>query len=97
MSKTYTQAQRDADIEAAIDDIEATFQAKLNMVFEAWELEREQVFALVSAVEILLNPNPDEKAPRINELRICQVVSTMLGSTRDYNAMKRIAGVNHAD
>ena len=97
MNKTYTQAQRDADIEAAIDDIESTFQAKLKLIFEAWELEREQVFALVSAVEMLLNPKPDEDAPRINELRICQVVSTMLGCTKELSAMKRIVGVHHAD
>jgi hypothetical protein len=97
MSKTYTQAQRDADIEAAIDGLEAGFQAKLNMAFDAWNSEREQVFAIVSAIECKLRDEPGRDSPEHNAWRLAEVVVDMLGCARDFNAMKAIAGVHHAD
>lgn len=97
MIRTYTQAQRDADIEAAIDGIETAHQAALKAAFDAWNSEREQVFAIVSAIERQLRAGPDEDSPEYNAWKLAEVARDMLGCTRDFETMKRIAGVNHAD
>lgn len=93
MAKTYTQAQRDADIEAAIDELEALFQVKLKMVFEAWDLERCQTFALGAAIERQLRAGPDKDSPEFNAWKLAEVVIDMLGCTSDMDALKRMAGV----
>ena len=96
MGKTYTQAQRDADIEAAIDGLETLFKAKLKLTFDTWNSEREQVFAIVSAIEQQIRGEPDKDSPDFNAWKLAEVAIDMLGCTRDFNAMKDIAGVQHA-
>jgi hypothetical protein len=91
----YTQAQRDADIEAAIEDIERRFKHRFELAFGTWEDERDQVQAIAFSIVQLLAPKPDEDSPRFTEWRLAQVIESMLGDTAGLTACKEYAGYSH--
>jgi hypothetical protein len=51
-------------------------------IFEEWQDERERMLALISAIEQLLCPAPNEDSPEFNAWKLSQVAVDMLGSAR---------------
>lgn len=80
-------------------DKAAEYKALIGYIIDQWEDERDQVFALVSCIEIGLRPK-DPKAisdgDKFNEWRIAQVIAGMLEECASLNASRRmVEGVNH--
>lgn len=63
----------------------------LEVIFKEWQAEREQMFALTMAIEILLAPKDGRDSPHYNAWRLCNIAQETLGCTRHFNLMKQIA------
>jgi hypothetical protein len=60
---------------------------RIKSIFTDWELERDQLLALVSAIEQLLCPAPNE-GPEFNAWKLAEIAQEMLGDARTINAHK---------
>lgn len=68
-----------------------TTDSLLQIVFEEWEKERDQLFALVHAIERQLAP-PSEKedSSDFSAWKLAELGMDVLGSARDFQAIKEM-------
>ncbi len=67
-------------------------QGYIEEALAQWESERDQVFALVSAIQHLLRQDDMGVSPEFNALQLVNVASNMLADSGTLNAYKALCG-----
>ena len=73
---------------AALTDTHRAYDTKC--VFQAWDTQRDQVFALVVAVRNRLAKDEDY----FNDLQLLDIAENILSDTREVNRLKQVLGVD---
>lgn len=68
-------------------------QGYVEEALQQWESERDQVFALVSAIQHLLRQDDMGVSPEYNALQLATVAANMLGDSTTLTAHKALCDV----
>lgn len=61
-------------------------------IFDEWNNERDQMFAVCSAIEQLLRPKAEADSPEFNAWKLAEIAVDRLGSISEFTACKKNYG-----